>query len=117
MTSKAILSLAAKIADRLYRDYLDYLDACESWRRDGYRPHYCEHGTNQWTDYDNICGPCEDGLSMSDGVFRREHALDQAKRRDAKCKELIKAFSTLRDAGITVDDTALWKEITRLLTP
>lgn len=26
---------------------------------EGFRPHYCIHGTNQWTDYDNICGACE----------------------------------------------------------
>src|SRR5690606_34118973 len=24
----------------------------------GYRGHYCIHGTDQWTDHDNICGPC-----------------------------------------------------------
>lgn len=26
------------------------------------RPHYCVHGTNQWTDYDNICHYCEDSI-------------------------------------------------------
>ena len=28
--------------------------------REGYRPHYCIHGTNLWTDYDNICWGCEE---------------------------------------------------------
>jgi hypothetical protein len=41
----------------------DYALECEADRRNGHRPHYCIHGTNQWTDYDNICGGCEDSLS------------------------------------------------------
>lgn len=40
-----------------------YAEECAYWRSKGYRPHYCKHGTDQWTDYDNICGPCEDGHS------------------------------------------------------
>lgn len=114
--SKAVLSLAVKISDALYRDYLDYLAACDSYRADGFRPHYCEHGTNQWTDYDNICGGCEDGVSMGDGVFRRQHAIDQAKRRDAKAREIILAARTLSDLGIDLDYTPVWKEVTRLIT-
>lgn len=35
------------------------VDAAEA-AADGYRPHYCVHGTNLWTDYDNICQGCED---------------------------------------------------------
>lgn len=30
----------------------------------GFRPHYCIHGTNQWTDYDNICYGCEEGVTL-----------------------------------------------------
>lgn len=30
----------------------------------GYTFPYCEHGTSRWTDYDNICGGCEDGYSI-----------------------------------------------------
>ena len=42
--------------------------------RERLTPHYCIHGTNRWTDYDNICGPCEDGYTD------RELALDWAHR-------------------------------------
>lgn len=115
-TSKAVLKLAAAIADSLYRDYLDYLDSCESYRRDGYRPATCEHGTNMWTDYDNICGPCEDGLTMRDGLVRRQYALDSAKRRDEKCKAIVQHAFALRDLGIEIDMTPVWAEVTRLLT-
>ena len=30
----------------------------------GYSYPYCQHGTSNWTDYDNICGRCEDGYSV-----------------------------------------------------
>lgn len=30
----------------------------------GYAFPYCIHGTSNWTDYDNICGGCEDGYSV-----------------------------------------------------
>lgn len=30
----------------------------------GYSYPYCPHGSSNWTDYDNICGPCEDGYSV-----------------------------------------------------
>lgn len=114
--SKSVLKMAAAIARSLEQGYADYLEECESYRRDGYRPAYCEHGTSLWTDYDNICGPCEDGRTMSDGVQRREYALDSAKRRDAKCREIVKAAQTLTDLGVDFDYTPVWKEVTRLLT-
>lgn len=38
----------------------EYLRDVEDAAKEGYRPHHCFHGTNLWTDYDNICGPCED---------------------------------------------------------
>jgi hypothetical protein len=30
----------------------------------GYAFPVCIHGMSQWTDYDNICGGCEDGVSV-----------------------------------------------------
>lgn len=74
-----------KLALMLYRAYTlryeAYLADCERDRRNGHRAHYCEHGTNQWTDYDNICGPCEDGFSLRDPMARRTLALESAKAR------------------------------------
>jgi hypothetical protein len=40
-----------------------YFEDCAADRANGHRPHYCFHGTSLWTDYDNICGGCEDGDS------------------------------------------------------
>lgn len=39
----------------------------------GYRFPHCPHGMSLWTDYDNICGPCEDGytaVQRAQGVAR-----------------------------------------------
>lgn len=80
-------SLAARAnhLDLILRMYLEltdryelYLGDCEADRERGYRPHYCEHGTNQWVDYDNICGPCEDGYTLSNLAHRWETAVYMA---------------------------------------
>ena len=51
-----------------------YEEECERDARNGYRAHYCIHGTNQWTDYDNICGPCEDGYTDRELALMEAHA-------------------------------------------
>jgi hypothetical protein len=45
--------------------WASYEADCEQDRKEGHRPHYCFHGMSQWTDYDNICGACEDGYGYS----------------------------------------------------
>jgi len=117
--SKTTLDLAHRIERSLARSYAEYLEACESWRRDGYRPHYCEHGTNMWTDYDNICGPCEDGLTMRDGVFRREYAIAEAKHKEEKVKELLSAGflvqKELAKVQVDFDLAPIWKRMQEIL--
>jgi hypothetical protein len=81
MLDQMTLRLAAKIDARLERDYAGYLEACEQDRREGHRPHYCEHGTDLWTDYDPMCGLCEDGDSSRDPLQRRAWAIIDAKAR------------------------------------
>lgn len=88
MADKRTLKLAAKLAERYRLDYLEYLEEVESYRRKGFRAQHCEHGMNQWTDYDPICGPCEDGWSMDNGVHRRRRALDEAKSRIERVTEM-----------------------------
>lgn len=52
-----------------YRNrFAEYEEECNEYAKQGYRPRTCIHGTNQWTDYDNICGGCEDG----EGYWNRE---------------------------------------------
>jgi hypothetical protein len=95
---RSVADLALRINRSLLKSYQEYLDECEATRRDGYRPHYCEHGTNQWTDYDNICGPCEDGQSMGDPFFRMRFAIDAA-------KDKMEAFRSL------YSDAAKWATV------
>lgn len=66
----------------------EYYAECEEWAEEGYRPHYCIHGTNLWTDYDPICGPCEDGEPLwddardwADAKWRAEETLKAVERR------------------------------------
>ena len=46
-------------------------------------PAACVHGSSAWTDYDNICGPCEDGSSLY------QLAIWEATSRVAKVNERI----------------------------
>lgn len=117
--SRYTLSLASKISNSLLADYRAWEESCEQDRREGHTPHYCEHGTSRWTDYDNICGGCEDGVTMADGVERRTYALDSAKRRVEKVTEITTHLAALRDLGVrfTVEQLdPVYAEINRLLT-
>lgn len=49
------------IARRILKAQEDYLKEQEQYAQEGYRMPECFHGTNQWVDYDAICGGCEDG--------------------------------------------------------
>lgn len=51
--------------------------------RNGYRPHYCIHGTNQWSDYDVLCWACEEygWNQFPDYLETLRHALAEAKHR------------------------------------
>ncbi len=73
------LRLAATLSKRFESEYAGYLAEVDNWRAQGYRAHYCEHGTNLWVEYDPICGPCEDVLSMGNAIYRRTVAIDSAK--------------------------------------
>lgn len=114
--SKTTLRLARDIARSLEQGYAEYVAECEADRAAGYRAHYCEHGMNLHVDYDPICGPCEDGRTMRDGVQRREFALDSAKRRMEQVTKITHMCSDLRTLGVKVDTQPFIDRITELLT-
>lgn len=91
----------------IIRGFEDAAEAARLDRAAGYRAHYCVHGTNQWTDYDNICGPCEDGLtSVADYMpLERANAIHAARRYLADMESLTQALMTLARLGAsdTVD--------------
>lgn len=123
MTTKAeirkhrVYQLAAKLAAEYYQEYLEYLAACKLYIQEGFTPHYCEHGVNMWTDYDPICGSCEQGLTMGDGVMRRSLALKRARDCYARAEVLIDVQEVLHEAGILIPEQneAIWRMVARLL--
>ena len=66
----------------------------------------CEHGTSRWTDYDNICGRCEDGIYLSDGMVRRRFALSEARMRVERYKRLFETSKDMRQYMVEFDTTA-----------
>jgi len=115
---KAVVVLAREIDKRLVAQYQDYLDDCARNAKNEHRPHYCEHGTDQWVDYDNICGPCEDGITSADPLQRRYRALAEAHDRLHQANTVSKAWLTLRQYGVghAVDDRTISLHIGDLLT-
>lgn len=101
---KTVARLAIQIANQYYTHYLEYRAEREEDYRNGYRPHYCEHGVNMWTDYDAICGYCEDGITMRDGLIRRRMALDVAKRRYEQAAELMAMWGQAQRLRVCTDD-------------
>lgn len=104
---RARMTLAARLVTQYATDYAEYeQDARESTRggyrnRLGhYRVHYCEHGTSRWTDYDNICGPCEAGITMGDPYQRHVRALADSAAR-------IIEFARLTDLRVSLTDEGL----------
>jgi hypothetical protein len=103
-TDKSTLKLALKIMKRLRRQWEMYLEDCEEWRKDGHRPHYCFHGTNQWTDYDNICGWCEEyGNYWNYGMAARQALNEATEAQEAKAKR-VSLLIDIRNAKLPVED-------------
>lgn len=69
VTSEFMLTL--RLARVLSKEYTeDRAREVAYHAENGHRPQHCIHGTNQWTDYDNICGGCEDGVTMLNMAVR-----------------------------------------------
>lgn len=87
-----VLKLATQLVERARKNYRDYDEARAAWYRSsdtrGYRFPECIHGVSLITDYDPMCGPCEDGYSYfdytqqaRDALFRARQAYDESMRR------------------------------------
>lgn len=91
---RLILRLAARRLAMLTRQRAEYDEECERWHKQGYRPHYCIHGTNLWVDYDCACGWCEMG------VTDQELALGWARENVAAFEARLKAVRDLCGTGL-----------------
>jgi hypothetical protein len=80
-TPTPVLKLAVKILDKKRKMYERHDEDVARWYRsaDGkYKYPTCIHGTSTWTDYDNICGDCENGYTYFDYARDARESLDEA---------------------------------------
>jgi hypothetical protein len=72
----------------------------------GFRPHYCIHGTNQWVDYDNICYGCEDGQTLLNLAVLSAKTSVIAMR--YRMETIVSAWNDLEGVpGVTMDRQAM----------
>lgn len=93
--AKSVAELAAHIMKGYKADYAAYLEMVEDCARRKYRPEYCIHGTYQWTDYDNICGGCEDEGNTWNYLTYAGYAMDRARAAFAERDKRIESIMTL----------------------
>lgn len=79
--------LALNITKAMRKVYENYEEAALDEAKRGYSMHYCIHGTNLWTDYDNICGGCENGESYFDYMRELRYAKDRVDSTWEKCQK------------------------------
>ena len=100
--SKEVLKLALIILNRYRKDWAEYEEACEAAWKEGYRPHYCFHGVNLWTDYDPMCGVCEEYGGMWDYKTYAGFALDEAIRAHKQQEERVDQLVKLMTMGAPI---------------
>lgn len=82
----SIQRLAVELLDQRRAMYEAHDADVHRWYRhrhinEGHSYPTCIHGTSNWTDYDNICGACEDGYMYFDYLRDARECLDEAVRR------------------------------------
>lgn len=92
MSSKSSkkMKLALLLLQERRAHFAAWEEQCAEERKQGYRPSACVHGTNNWTDYDNICGPCEDGLGWWNFQTQALDCLNEAEGVEHRVRERIK---------------------------
>jgi hypothetical protein len=92
-TPTFILKLAVKIFAFYGKQWEAYDAECAEYAAQGYRPYTCFHGTQLWSDYDVICGACEDGLGWFDPMLYRQMAISEAKAAYADFEERLDIYT------------------------
>lgn len=106
---KQTAKLAVILLNSYRNRFAEYEEECNEYAKQGYRPHYCIHGTNQWTDYDNICGGCEDGENYWNRETFGKIAIREAQGAMDTMKERIDLYVKLsKDHAPIHDDLAAW---------
>ena len=109
--SKTELKIALRALRDIQADRRRWEESCEEDSRNGYRAHYCEHGMNMWTDYDPICGPCEEGWTGP--LFDRHRAIERAREYSREFTVILDTYRNLAriHLGETFDFTRAFKTL------
>lgn len=99
MTSKATLKLALQILAGYRLQFAEYAEFVAESHKAGFSPSHCMHGVNLWTDYDPMCGACEDGLNYWDYETFAGMALAEAKKAYQEYQKRIDAVTKLSSLG------------------
>lgn len=103
--AKLAVSKLAEVRN-MYAEHDEHKRECY---RQGFRPHYCAHGVNQWTDYDAMCGECEDGRSYFDYETEALDAIAYAKAQHTKMEVRADLVVKLAAMGAPVSsELAAW---------
>lgn len=98
-----IMSVAKRHLDAYRAQFAAHeVEKREAWAR-GEMLHYCVHGTNLWTDYDPMCGPCEDGYGYWDYLTFAGLALAEAKADYVRFEERLSLYVKLSNMGAPAD--------------
>lgn len=98
-----ILKLAAKIFASYGNDWAEYKAECAEYAAQGYRPYSCFHGTSLWSDYDAICGACEDGYGWFDPMLYRQLAISEAKQAYALFEARMEVYTKASGMDAPID--------------
>lgn len=106
---KQTAKLAVILLNSYRNRFAEYEEECNEYAKQGYRPHYCIHGTDQWTDYDNICGGCEDGENYWHYDSFGKIAVREAQAAMDEMHKRIDLYVKLsKDRAPIHDDLAAW---------
>lgn len=113
------LTIFTNKRDQMVAAFEEYEEDCRYDATNHHRSHYCVHGVNQWTDYDNICGQCEDGLTTIHDYMPllRHEALTAARQFWAEVDQLVKINADLDRMKIDFDFGAAFKTLTARYMP
>ena len=111
-TDRLVLAYALVAIKGLRKRDAAYREECEEYAKQGYAPHYCKHGTNLWTDYDNICGPCEDSASNYEIAlaYGHETAREYMKRVEMIVQVSASGFFSREVTEQMVNELLAWDE-------
>lgn len=101
---RKIMKLALELLQLERAKYAAHEEEVRNWYRsgdgrNGYRFPVCIHGSSLITDYDNICGGCEDGYTYFEYERDAREAIDRARRAVKVYYDRVEIALTLQGMG------------------